>query len=129
MCKSKSGHFAWEVLTKSLTFILTQKSKNLDFDDPCHEKNTSNGCLNPTLRPSRPSRGALKRYQKIIEKPIQKPFFFRLPKILVFAIYIYIAFWSNPPASRSVRIRLPSLPQPGLTLEREARLIIKTILR
>ena len=72
VCKSKSGHFAWEVLWKSLTFILTQKNKNLDLDDPCHEKTTSKGCQNPTLMESGPSKGPLKRYQKAIKNQSQK---------------------------------------------------------
>ena len=37
---------------------------------------------------------------KTYPKPLPKPILFRPPKILVFAIYI--AFWSNPPASNLV---------------------------
>ena len=108
VCKSKSGHFAWEVLAKSLTFILTQKSKKLDFDDPCHENTTSKGRQNPTLMSSRPSRGALKRYQKIIENLSKNLSFSDLPKSW-FLLYIYIAFWGNPPASHQQEFSALSL--------------------
>ena len=119
VCKSKSGNFAWEVLTKSLTFILTQKSKNLDFDDPCHKKNTSKGCLNPTLMRKtspKPLQKPLQNLSKNLSKTYPKTSLFSTSQKLSFA-YIYIAFWSNPPASRQAK--------PGLTLEREARLIFK----
>ena len=51
---------------------------------------------------------------KTYPKPIQKPIIFRPPKILVLRvyIYIYIAFWSNPPASDKVEPLRNPFPKP-----------------
>ena len=92
---------------KIANFHLNTKKQKSWFWWPLSRKNTSKGCLNPTLMSSRPSRGALKRYQKIIENLSKNLSFSDLPKNW-FLLYIYI---------------YSILEQPGLTLEREARLI------
>ena len=91
---------------KITNFHLNTKKQTSWFWWPLSRKNHLQGAPEPDPDVFKAFKRSFKTISKNHWKPIQKPLLFRPPKKLVFAIYIYSI-----------------LGQPGLTLEREARLI------